>query len=577
MPPPPPPAPTPGPPGITANKVVSAPGHGVPPGVNREELSRRLWRRWEQASQARMPWHALWRELAELVRPSADALDGAAYQGAPKAPNHRLFDSVGIRSNNVLAAGCVSWLTPAQTPWFAYEPPRGLRRSDAARSWCAEVTEITMEVLAGTNFYEAIHENFLDRSGFGTDCLLLDESERTGLRFEAPEHGSYAVLEGADGTIDTVFREYEWDTRQAMQRFGGDAPRRVRECHEAGKHDQKHRFLYVVYPREDFEKDARSPRLARHNLPWASVYLSMDTREVCHVGGHHEPRAIVSRFLKWGSRVYGLPPGLLALPDLRQVNELVRNMDVLAEVSASPRILAPAEHEGEFDLMANGITFLKDPSRAPREWLTGGRYDIGLDRENKKREAVEWAFHVPLFNMWGSLDKRMTAREVAAREGEKLNLFSPTFSRWVSEKGNPLLRSVFSMLVRRGEYPDPPEEMFVAGDGSPGSPGGLALPKVSYVSRLALSLRQVHRAAFAGVLEYLGPLAQAKPEVFDNFDVDGIARGLARGDNLPEEWLVDSGEVERLREERAAAQMQAAQAAQAPMGAPGPEMLPGEL
>ena len=41
-----------------------------------------------------------------------------------------------------------------------------------------------------------------------------------------------------------------------------------------------------------------------------------------------------------------------------------------------------------------------NPQATPKEWGTGGRYDIGVERAESKRKAINEAFHVDLFQMF---------------------------------------------------------------------------------------------------------------------------------------------------------------------------------
>src|SRR5690606_4715799 len=115
----------------------------------------------------------------------------------------------------------------------------------------------------------------------------------------------------------------------------------------------------------------------------------------------------------------------------RQLNFLEKNMDALAEIAAFPRMLIPQNYVGDIDTRAGGVTYFdaSNPNAAPREWATNGRYDVGLDRANRKQRAIEDAFHVDLFQMFSQQEKQMTATEVSERAAEKLIQFSPTFAR----------------------------------------------------------------------------------------------------------------------------------------------------
>src|SRR5690606_39153718 len=97
--------------------------------------------------------------------------------------------------------------------------------------------------------------------------------------------------------------------------------------------------------------------------------------------------------------------------------------------------------EGSITLKASGITYYNSamPEAVPKEWATSGQYDIGKDRAEVRRKAIDESYHVDLFQMFAQIDKQMTARETAERAAEKLIQFSPTFSRMTTEIFNPML------------------------------------------------------------------------------------------------------------------------------------------
>jgi hypothetical protein len=245
------------------------------------------------------------------------------------------------------------------------------------------------------------------------------------------------------------------------------------------------------------------------------------------------------------------------LPEARQLNFLTKQLDALAEVTAFPRILVPSSMVDEVDMRAGGLSIFNEnmPNAVPKEWLTGGRYDIGLDREKRKQAAIERAFHVDLFQMFANLDKQMTAREVAERSAEKLVQFTPAFARKTTELVTPLLRRCFGILLRMGAFPPPPQEAFDQ------TAEGMALPEpnVSYNSRVALAIKAMQNTAFYRTMESVMPLTEVQPDILDNFDLDEAARMVSRNDGLPDEIIRPIESRDEIRSARAEAQAKAAQ------------------
>ena len=223
-------------------------------------------------------------------------------------------------------------------------------------------------------------------------------------------------------------------------------------------------------------------------------------------------------------------------------------------------MLFPDTHEGEIDTRASGVTYYDaaNPSAIPREWATGGRYDVGKDRAEIKRTAINNAFHVDLFSMFAQLQKQMTAREVDERAAEKLIQFSPTFARMTTELFTPMLRRMFGILVRvPGVFPAPPPELVQA--------GFLPEPELSYSSRIALAIKSLENNSFRRSMETSLPLIQIRPDLLDNYDLDEIQRDSARNDGLPARWLKEIKVRDDERAARAKQQQQMQQMQQAQM------------
>lgn len=532
---------------------------------DKTELAQWVCSRYQQLVTTRASWESLWQDIANFVMPRKAEIQSK--QTSPDtSKQNRLFDGTAIRANQILANGQLAWMTPLETRWFAFDPPHALRGNDKVEMWYRRCTEIAILELARSNFYTEIHELYLDRGCFGTAVILAEEGRKNTLSFKLLECGTFAIAEDSEGYVDTLAREVKMTLRAAAQKFGADnLPPKLKE--ELAKNDGKTMdrevcFVHLIYPREEYDPEKRDGE----NKPIASVYVEQSEKHVVRIGGYDEIPFFATRFLKWGGHVYGWSPAWMALPESRQLNFLERQMDALAEVAAFPRILVPDGFEGTVRLKASGVTYFdpNNPNAMPKEWATGGRYDVGKDRAEVRRKAINDAYHVDLFQMFAQLDKpQMTAREVSERASEKLIQFSPTFSRMTTELFGPLLQRTFALLARAGKLPPPPQEALMAG------PGGAVLPEpeVSYSSRIALAIKALENTSFYRLLEGISPLIQFKPEILDNFDFDEAARDLARNDGLPTRWIVEIEEVAKIRNARAEAQMKAEQMAEMQAGA----------
>jgi hypothetical protein len=473
-----------------------------------------------------------------------------------------------------LANGQLAWMSPLESSWFAFEP-QPFQDSDEARRWLSKATEIARNELAISNFYVAVHEFYLDRGAFGTACLYVEPGRKRAVNAQVWPVGSFVIDEDENGVVDTVIRDFKLTARQAVQKFGEkNVSEKIRAAAETGgaKSHERYEFLHAIYPRSDAERDGE--KLDAPNMPIASVYVEKDGYHVCQVGGYEEMPVMVSRYLEWGSNMggmYGWSPAFAALPEARQVNFLQKMLDALAEKMAFPPVLAPDDLEGEIDANAMGVTYfsrdLAASNSLPKEWMTQGRYDIGVQRVQERQKAINTAFHVDLFQMFAQLQKQMTATEVQERAQEKLIQFSPTFARLTTELFNPLLERLFAILLRVGRLGPlqniPQSLIQPLGNGR----GYIAPPAVQYASRIALALRALPSMAYQRMLQRLSATVGLAQTVVDNFDFDAAERQTALDDGLPAEFLKPAAAVEQARQARAAAQQKAQQQAAAAQAA----------
>lgn len=531
--------------------------------ANLEDLKSR----WSAMHSDRSQWDSWWQELSDFVSPRKS--DITEKTTAPEdGITPRLYDSTAIQANMTLAQGQLALISPMEERWFVCEPPEHLRNRPRAEQWYARCSEIMRAELFQSNFYTSIHEFYLDRSGFGTANLYMEEiwGGNACVNFRPMSIASYCIAENDQGLVDTVFVERKMTARQLVLAFGEEKlPDAVKDAHRDGKKaSQKFDVIHAVYPRSDqelHENRNKGVAWASINKPYASVWFMPDHQKILRESGFEANPYLVSRYLKWSDDPWGWCPGWAALPDLRQLNYLERLLDALAEVQVFPRVLIPDDMIDEVDFSAGGVTPWNpsNPNARPMEWGSQGRYDVGLDRIKRKEEKIKQAYHVDLFQLFAQIERQMTAYEVAQRASEKVVQFSPTFARLTTEVLGPMLQRLFPMMMRRGKFPPPPMEVFQS------DRAGMFIPTpgVKFVNKIAMALRSMQNDSFASLLGTLQPMFQIDPNSSKIISFDRSGRGLARNFGVPEDWLATPDEMEAHEE----AMAQAAQAEQQREGA----------
>lgn len=493
---------------------------------------------------ARTPWEGWWDSLRRYVLP-ARQLEGQ--EAADSASSPALGDTTAVEACQKLASGHMSYMTPSHELWFKWSSPDP-EAGDEAESWYNRCSEVANRELSLSNFYTELHECFLDRVGLGTGSLFCGTTRGGRLMFRHIPCGQFVCAENDEGAMDTYMREFCFTPHQAASQFGAKAlGPRARALVESARnlHEGCLRFLHVVRPREKRNRRRQTPR----EMPYESIYYSLDDNMVVEEGGYREMPYMVTRFLKWGEGVYGLAPARLVYPDIRQAQFLNRILDMLGEVAAFPRILELANQVGEVDLRAGGRTLINPESASlgfPREWATQGRYDVGMDRLRQKQDAINRAFFVPMLELWNERKQQMTAAEVYARENERVMLFSPSFTLFASDF-QPFMERVFAQLFRLGRFPAPPSTVI-----KPDRQGEAAVaePHVVYQGRIAMVMRRLQSEGLERTLLRLKEMAQMEPALADHLDLDATFRLAARLDGVPEKILRPEYRVKRLRRER---------------------------
>jgi hypothetical protein len=523
-------------------------------------LVRELGKRFESLKTKRATWDTFWQDVANFVMPrKADITTKRTKPDTGQFP--QLFDGTAIRANEILASGLVSLMSPAEARWFSFDAPAELKENDEAQQWFRACSEVAQQELATSNFYTEAHEMHLDRGCFGIAALFAQAGRVHPLNFTKFDVGSFCLAENEEGHVDTLYREFEMTYRQMLGEFGKDALTADMNARatDPKRMDETLKIIHAIYPRRPEEIDPR--KLDALNKPFASVYFTQEKLHIFRESGFDEQPFAATRYLKWGGEVYGMSPAWIALPDARQLNFLEKQMDALAEIKAFPRMLIPDSLEGTVDMRAGGVTYFdpNNPNARPTEWATQGEYNVGKDRAEWKRKAINEAFHVDFFRMFADLQKQMTAREVIERSSEKLMQFSATATLLTTEFFNPMLQRVWGILLRGGMFPPPPtifQEL-----------GFIPEPRLTYSSRIALAIKAMENQAFLRHVEVMQPLWQVQPELLDNYDFDEITRDVARNDGFPARWLKDMEKIEQLRQARAEAMQRQQEMEQAQMAA----------
>lgn len=516
----------------------------------------------DQLNAARSPFMTHWEELAELYMPFRTIDSG----GMPDLLSaEQIFDSTPRTAALILANGLASLVTPREEQWFEYQPPRELREDDDAIRYYRNATATARELIESSNFYEEIQECYIESPVFGTTCLFIGDMDSDGLYFLNQPIKTYHIAEDHRHRVNCIYRDLTLTADQAASEFGKDKlPPEVRAKvgSPTGK-TETHEFIHAVAPRNEFEKDAPDNLLK----PFTSTVVHTKTKTIISDDGYDELPFAVHRYRRHGRCVWGFGPGAVAKGDPRQLNFINQLIDAGTEKAVFPPVVAPASLEGEIGQGALEITYVdsNDPNQAAmlREWAPAGRLDIASARMEDKRQQINKAFHVDLFQLFAMRQQErgpLTATEASLVASEKLTQFSPVFGRLVSEMLDPILNRIFGIMLRNNLLGTAPASVVSA---LGGTRTGIARPGVQYKNRILLAMQSRQNGS---LMEYMGlatPLLQFAPRAANTINFSRIIRDSARNAGIPEAWLNSEKQVKEMDAAQDAAEQQAAQMAMA--------------
>ena len=523
-----------------------------------------LVKRFDKLSGDRGTWEMHWEEIAERILPRQTGFidRGSSFTKGEKK-TQKVFDSAPSIALDRFAAVMDSMLTPRQSKWHNLRATdEALNKDFEVRAWFDEVNRILFSARYSpkANFAGQNAERWVSMGAFGTGSLFVDFHPGTGIRYRCVNLKDTYFLENHQGMIDTVFRRFMFTARQAVQMWGKDMlpEKMLAALDNPNMMDKEFEFIHVVMPNQDYD-----PRKAdARGKAYASLYIAKAEKQlVAPVGGYNSFPYSISRYVTAPDEVYGRGPAMMALPDIKMLNEMAKT-----DIRAVHKLVDPPLLLHDDGVMGNGAMSInmtpgglnfggvnRDGRQLIQPLQTGARVDINEQKMQQRRESIDNAFLVTLFQILVETP-RMTATEALIRSQEKGMLLTPTMGRQQSEALGPLIEREIDLLMQHRILPPMPDALIEA----------QGEYEITYESPMSRMQRAEELVGVQRTMELLTPFAQINPEVMDIFDPDALAQLTAEVSGVPMPVLRSPDEVAALREQRAQQQQMAMAAEIAP-------------
>jgi len=266
----------------------------------------------EAKAQARKDeWRSIYEDCYEYALPQRNLYSGY-YEGgvAGKSKMSRIFDSTAIHATQRFANRLQAGLFPPYKQWCRLEPGSKIPQEDQVRAQevLDNYSDRLFETIRQTNFDLAMGEFLLDLA-VGTGVMMITPGdETTPVRFNPIPQYLVSIEEGANGTVDNVYRQLKIKAEAVIREFP-DAKMTV-ELTEA------------IERRPDQEIDLRDAVIfdqdtGRYHY---HVFWPAKKQELLYKEMKSSP-FVVSRYMKVAGEVYGRGPLVTAIADIKTLNK----------------------------------------------------------------------------------------------------------------------------------------------------------------------------------------------------------------------------------------------------------------
>ncbi|MEH6633489.1 MAG: portal protein [Halopseudomonas aestusnigri] len=519
------------------------------------ELAEKVINRQSALQQERQKFEVIWKETAERLDPFGSILEGRV------GDMSKMYSSRPLQDLARFAAAIESLLIPRGSIWHGLMPMDDeLKENDEVQAWAEARTKklFSVRYMTQSGFVANTQRMFRSLGCYGNQVLMTEEVLSRGpggedlppIRYRMIPIIECFLATTAWGQVDTFYRVYKLTLRQIIQEFGKEnLPELLRmRMDRPDQLEEKFELIHAIDPSLSNNTSTQ--------LPWPSVHVLKGQNHVLRQSGYYEFPIHASSFVESDGQAYGWGPGMMALPDIKQLNIMNKTTIAAAEQAVSPAFATVQKLKRRLNLSANAINpdLITDDGRLKiQPIVTGARPDIGEQLIAKKQMDISANFYGDL---WQILVNKpdMTAYEAALRAQEKNELIGPPFAKQEEMLASIVMREN-AILERQ------------AADGIidlPPRPEALQGRKLSlkFTSPMAKLRRAAEDVGIQRTLETAAQQAQFDPTIMDNFDHDKIIRARADINGMPADLMRPVEEVQASRQAKVQAEQQQALAAQ---------------
>ena len=508
----------------------------------------------ERERKSRTNWDQLFEDLAEMFLPNRRGFQSFITQGEER------FDEVGSSApalaRRSLQAAVSTMLRPSGRIWAQGRCKFDELNADPeVRVWHQTVTNLMFQYMYDPRAHMEAQLAMCDDDlvTFGSGITRIGWDRKGGhLRFRTRSLvGTYFFVD-AVGQINGIVSFEEWTLRQIVERFGEDnltkdMKRKYSQSKRNAKLDDKYELLHIVVP----VADAQAMGM-KFKQPFSSLWVSTKCKESLESKGFDYFPYVTPRWDVSTGEIYGRSPAMVALNDARLLQAMTETMVDAGEKALNPPLWGVSDLiSGPLDLQAGGFnpvdtTGLNSAMAPVNPIQLGTLPDQIAEFMSIIEQRIGAAFYQDILQLPSARDGQLTATEINARLDQYMRQAAPVFSRIEHNYNAPLIKTVYTVLKVEGIIPPPPpaiqEVEYFTGEES---------IEFEYESPIKVARDKAEAMKTMETLQTVLPLAEAYPQVVDNFDPDFLARFVTGKMDLPQEAYTPIKQMMAVREQNA--------------------------
>jgi hypothetical protein len=476
-----------------------------------------------------------------------------------------VYDGTAISAAQIAADGIYGYLCSQSLRWFEFNLPgiinfprtSGLRAFNdkpldsilQVRQWLDNCEEVMYSAYARSNFYNFCPTYIYEGVSIGTTTAMIEEDVGKGrINFIMPHFRECFIAQDQFGRVDTLYRLYQLEMRQLVQKFGEEFLEMKPEFKQQYENDpyQEKLVLHATYPRADYDPAILNGK----NKKIGSFWILMEEGGAKNGGlieesGFDSLPNVTWRWFVNSDEKYGRSPAWFAMVDIMKANQQGKTNLEAGHKMVKPPMFASTDLRGKIHDGPGGQTF--GDGDAPKSILTNSiQLPFGIDQQERTDRAIREHFHTDFFTILNNAaanKTELTATQALGMQAEQAVIIAARIGRFQTEGLNEIMDRVWNIEFRARRLPDPPPILQDMGVGLP--------IETDYRGPLA----QAQKAAFKiqgirGGIQGLSEIGQIYPDATDKVDFDILVEEYMDSVNFPTRALRSDDQVAFIRKNR---------------------------